>query len=310
MGKRKIGEIYNKPIVEGDINLKTPNEIHKSELSGGGGSSEVKESDYVYMKLVDPSGEIGESFNDEITAFFPISTIIGEQIQDFNTDSLYLHYLTAIQKCIKSIAGNVYVQESGDGSAGLGGKISPWDLCTTLNNNWNGGISGKVKAIQFYKNIDNLGYSFAESAPKPNYNIYCTNDVIFNKATEYFKNKVNKFMKDTNQYFDLFSEYETINIFVFYTVFIVAYLNNPDNFRTSYKSCIDKIIEEMYNGNYDVLEPLMIFQKKTFVEITKEEYDNICIDAMKSQRINGTFGPTIHEAYIENENAINELFKQ
>ena len=34
--KRKIGEIYNKPIIEGDINLKTPNEIHKSELGGGG----------------------------------------------------------------------------------------------------------------------------------------------------------------------------------------------------------------------------------------------------------------------------------
>lgn len=31
--KRKIGEIYNKPIVEGDINLKGPNEIHKSQLS-------------------------------------------------------------------------------------------------------------------------------------------------------------------------------------------------------------------------------------------------------------------------------------
>ena len=43
--KRKIGEIYNKPIVEGDINLKTPNEIHKSELFEGGGASnsEVKE---------------------------------------------------------------------------------------------------------------------------------------------------------------------------------------------------------------------------------------------------------------------------
>lgn len=39
--KRKIGEIYNKPIIEGDINLKGPNEIHKSELGGsnseGGG---------------------------------------------------------------------------------------------------------------------------------------------------------------------------------------------------------------------------------------------------------------------------------
>lgn len=39
MGKRKIGEIYNKPIIEGDINLKTPNEIHKSELSGGGNTT-------------------------------------------------------------------------------------------------------------------------------------------------------------------------------------------------------------------------------------------------------------------------------
>lgn len=32
MGKRKIGEIYNKPIVEGDLNLKTSNEIHKNDL--------------------------------------------------------------------------------------------------------------------------------------------------------------------------------------------------------------------------------------------------------------------------------------
>lgn len=43
--KRKIGTIYNKPIIEGDINLKGPNEIHKSELCGsnseeGGGNSE------------------------------------------------------------------------------------------------------------------------------------------------------------------------------------------------------------------------------------------------------------------------------
>lgn len=42
MSKRKIGELYNKPIIEGDINLKGPNEIHKSELCGsnseGGGN--------------------------------------------------------------------------------------------------------------------------------------------------------------------------------------------------------------------------------------------------------------------------------
>lgn len=32
MGKRKIGEIYNKPIVEGDKNLVTKNEVHKDSF--------------------------------------------------------------------------------------------------------------------------------------------------------------------------------------------------------------------------------------------------------------------------------------
>ena len=53
MGKRKIGEIYNKPIVEGDINLKTPNEIHKSELSGGGGSSSGEVKEWYYCSVLE-----------------------------------------------------------------------------------------------------------------------------------------------------------------------------------------------------------------------------------------------------------------
>lgn len=68
--KRKIGEIYNKPIIEGDINLKTPNKIHKSELSGGGGSDsggEVKEWYYLVnsekliqdMNITDSSAAMG-----------------------------------------------------------------------------------------------------------------------------------------------------------------------------------------------------------------------------------------------------------
>ena len=40
--KRKIGKLYNKTIIEGDINLKTPNEIHKNELSKGVGN-QIKE---------------------------------------------------------------------------------------------------------------------------------------------------------------------------------------------------------------------------------------------------------------------------
>ena len=55
MGKRKIGEIYNKPIVEGDINLKTPNEIHKSELSSGEGSNNnTSKLGYYYYDITKP----------------------------------------------------------------------------------------------------------------------------------------------------------------------------------------------------------------------------------------------------------------
>lgn len=51
--KKKIGEIYNKPIVTGDKNLVTKNEIHESTLKGGtvdSGSSDVEyfKIDYNY----------------------------------------------------------------------------------------------------------------------------------------------------------------------------------------------------------------------------------------------------------------------
>lgn len=47
--KKKIGEIYNKPIVTGDKNLVTKNEIHESSLGGGNsGSSDVE---YFYYRL-------------------------------------------------------------------------------------------------------------------------------------------------------------------------------------------------------------------------------------------------------------------
>lgn len=38
--KRKIGTIYNKPIVTGDKNLVTKNETHISELQGSNGGGE------------------------------------------------------------------------------------------------------------------------------------------------------------------------------------------------------------------------------------------------------------------------------
>lgn len=51
--KKRIGTLYNKPIIEGDINLKTPNEIHKNELKGGGDNSGGSVSKYAprYFKI-------------------------------------------------------------------------------------------------------------------------------------------------------------------------------------------------------------------------------------------------------------------
>ena len=48
--KKKIGEIYNKPIVIGDKNLVTKNEIHESTLKGGG-TVDSGSSDVEYFKI-------------------------------------------------------------------------------------------------------------------------------------------------------------------------------------------------------------------------------------------------------------------
>ena len=51
--KSRIGTINKKPIVQGDKNLVTPNEIHVSELKGGGQGNVPVE----YYKVVAPEGE-------------------------------------------------------------------------------------------------------------------------------------------------------------------------------------------------------------------------------------------------------------
>lgn len=49
--KRKIGEIYNKPVVIGDKNLVTRNEIHESELNAStGGGDAPSGGDIIYIK--------------------------------------------------------------------------------------------------------------------------------------------------------------------------------------------------------------------------------------------------------------------
>lgn len=51
--KKRIGTLYNKPIIEGDINLKTPNEIHKNELKGGTDLSNIPCYYYKIIKVAD-----------------------------------------------------------------------------------------------------------------------------------------------------------------------------------------------------------------------------------------------------------------
>lgn len=74
--KKKIGEIYNKPIVTGDKNLVTKNEIHESTLKGGtidSGSSDVE-----YYKFNHPINIGDDTYNDvDQYALLVASTIKG-----------------------------------------------------------------------------------------------------------------------------------------------------------------------------------------------------------------------------------------
>ena len=98
MGKRKIGEIYNKPIVEGDKNLVTNNEIHKSELSGGsgGGSGESAASD-IYIEYygegaVNQLASMGLPINPILMMFIPAGAVsfvkVGHEIMPFHSWSV------------------------------------------------------------------------------------------------------------------------------------------------------------------------------------------------------------------------------
>lgn len=81
MSKRKIGEIYNKPIIEGDINLKTPNEIHKSELVGGGVGE--GEEDVLYLVINADIETVGTS--ELITLLLMhIPTLIKFKVSDYS----------------------------------------------------------------------------------------------------------------------------------------------------------------------------------------------------------------------------------
>lgn len=98
MGKRKIGEIYNRPIIEGDINLKTSSEIHKSELgvpqSGGSGGGETGGGDA-------PSGG-GSSFE-----YFSVTDVEALSELVFLTSLIKLSYSGDVQILTSAIFEDV-----------------------------------------------------------------------------------------------------------------------------------------------------------------------------------------------------------
>lgn len=67
--KSRIGTINRKPIVQGDKNLVTPNEIHVSELKGGGGQSNIPVE---YYKVVALEGENLEEIRNGIFNYMSI----------------------------------------------------------------------------------------------------------------------------------------------------------------------------------------------------------------------------------------------
>lgn len=52
--KKRIGNLRGKPIIEGDINLKTNNEIHKSELYKTHSEEGTSNNQYSYYKILNP----------------------------------------------------------------------------------------------------------------------------------------------------------------------------------------------------------------------------------------------------------------
>ena len=64
--KSRIGTINKKSIVQGDKNLVTPNEIHVSELKGGGGQADIPVE---YYKIVPLEGLESNVIVDTVTQF-------------------------------------------------------------------------------------------------------------------------------------------------------------------------------------------------------------------------------------------------
>lgn len=87
--KKKIGEIYNKPIVTGDKNLVTKNEIHESSLGDNSNNNEVIKPYYIKSIYEESSMQLGMILH-QLAQVFPI--LAGETLWfRFDSTIFYKH---------------------------------------------------------------------------------------------------------------------------------------------------------------------------------------------------------------------------
>ena len=116
--KKKIGEIYNKPIVTGDKNLVTKNEIHESTLKGGG-TVDSGSSDVEYWKIhvqwpygdiigalyknVTSDGVIIQKYPDEDGTRIKAIVFIPTYIEHDNYATLYVSFKDVVKAMIGGV---------------------------------------------------------------------------------------------------------------------------------------------------------------------------------------------------------------
>jgi hypothetical protein len=111
--KKKIGEIYNIPIIIGDKNLKTKNEIHVDELSnvqsgGGSGSSEekfgmvylTKEALFQGLNTPMPDTMTQEEFKDIMCNLFISFAVVATRRDGNNCDPIQVFFENVLENRI------------------------------------------------------------------------------------------------------------------------------------------------------------------------------------------------------------------
>lgn len=92
--KKKIGEIYNKPIVTGDKNLVTKNEIHEESLRGGSGAELI----YIDFKKLYSQIQTVQGYHFLAIAIEPLMVPYTEQYiyPTIYIDGLYSKFVTVV----------------------------------------------------------------------------------------------------------------------------------------------------------------------------------------------------------------------